>query len=162
MVKKTILVIAIPIVLFLIYYFSMYFINYSKIVGWFDFKNEIMNEFTNIKGISVTNPTNPTVYIIFRLKKPYEKEDAKAIFLRVIEFLSNKESYNSLQDLHKERFKYSAFRIKISFQYKNGNNSILCSFETSSETSGDDFTLDSFKNWGQFYQGEFIETYELP
>ena len=162
MLKKRILLIVIPIALLFIFYFSMNETKPSEVIGWDDFKNEIKSEFTNIEMISCVNLINPTISFYVRLNKPYEKEEIDTIFLRIIEFLGNEESYNSVQRLHKKKFTYSADEIIINFEYVKGDNSIYSYYKSSSEASGENFPFNSFKYWGLFYQGEYIKTYELP
>lgn len=156
------MVIVISIVVLLFFCVFIRGNNPSEVIGWDDFKNEIKSEFDNIEMISCVNLTNPTISFYIRLNTPYEKEEIDTIFLRIIEFIGNEESYNSAQNLHKKKFKYSAERIIINFEYVKGDNSIYSYYKSSSEASGEDFLFESFKYWGLFYQGEYIKTYELP
>ncbi len=159
---KVFISIALVIVLIVVAVSIYDYIQESKLVGFLEFRKNMKAEFPEIWFLSVANSTNPTMWINIRLKKPYEKEEVDAMFLKVLEFLSNEASYNSLQNLHKDRFKYSAIRIIINFKYDKGDNSIISYYKSSTETGGNDFPFESFKYWGLFYQGEYIKTYELP
>ena len=154
--------IVMPIVLLLVVFLAMYLFDKPDIVGWNDFEREMKVEFTNIKSIGASHLTNPIIRIVFRLNKPFEKEDVEEIFLRTIEFLSNEETYNSLQDNHKEKFTYSAGSIIIIFKYNNKNTNIQCYYRASTEGEGNDFTFDSFRKWRINYQGDYLGIYELP
>lgn len=134
----------------------------SEDVGWDDFVSETKSEFPNVKGIGWANLTNPTISIYISMKKPYKKEEIEAIFLKTIEFLGNGKSYDSLQDRHKDRFKYSADEIIINFEYIKGDDSIYSYYFSYTETGGEDFTFDSFKKWRMNYNGEYLGIYELP
>ncbi len=162
MLKKRVLMITIPIALLFIFYFSIRDNHPPEVIGWGGFESDMKKEFANIEGIGWVNLTNPTISIYVSLYKRYEKDEIEAVFLRILEFLDNEESYNSLQDRHKDRFKYAAVNIKINFEISKIDNNIVCYYEASTETSGNDFNFDSFKYWGLFYQGEYIKTYELP
>ena len=155
-------VILIPIVLLLVFFLSMYLFDTPDIVGWNDFEREMKVEYTNIKSMGVSHLTNPKIRIEFRLNKPFEEKDVERMFLKTIDFLSNEESYNSLQNNHKEKFTYSAGNIRIIFKYVNKNTSILCDYESSTETGGNDSTFDSFRKWRINYQGDYLGIYELP
>lgn len=159
-IKKRAIVIQIVLILMII--LAMYLFDTPDIVGWNDFEREMKVEFTNIKSIGASHLTNPIIRIVFRLNKPFEKEDVEEIFLRTIDFLSNEESYNSLQDHHKEKFTYSAGTIRITFKYVKKNSSVQCDYESATETGGNDFTFDSFRKWSINYQGDYLGIYELP
>jgi hypothetical protein len=159
---KAFISIALVIVLIVVAVLIYDYIQESKLVGFLEFRKNMKAEFPEVWLVSVSNPTNPTIDITIGLKKSYKNEDVDAMFLKVIEYLNNEASYNSLQNLHKSRFRNSADRITISFEYKKGDKSIISYYKASTEMGGDNFPFDSFKYWGLFYQGEYIKTYELP
>lgn len=155
-------VIFVPIVLILMIILAMYLFYTPDIVGWNDFKRDMKVEYTNIKSIGVKNITNTLIKIEVHLKNPFEIEDVEGMFLKTIDFLNNEESYNSLQNNHKEKYKYSAGNIKIVFKYVKKNASVQCDYESTTETEGNDFTFDSFRKWRINYQGDYLGVYELP
>lgn len=159
---KVFISIALVIVLIVVAVLIYDYIQESKLVGFLEFRKNIKDEFSEIWDIGVENSSNPVIRLNVMLRKPLEKEDIELVFLKVIDYLNNEPSYNSLQNLHKRRFKYLAGTIKINFEYRKGDESIVSYYEGSTEMGGDDFPFDSFKYWGLFYQGEYIKTYELP
>jgi len=159
---KAFISIALVIVLIVVAVLIYDYIQESKLVGFLEFRKNMKAEFPEVWLVSVSNPTNPKIDITIGLKKPYKNEDVDAMFLKVIEYLNNEASYNSLQNLHKSRFKYLAGTIKIKFEYRKGDESIVSYYEASSEMGGEDFTFDNFKKWRMNYNGEYLGIYELP
>jgi hypothetical protein len=104
--------------------------NYNKNKKWYDYSNQLKEEYQFIKKVKLSNYGPHCRISIFLNKEEFDLHSAEVIFQKFLNRLNQEEFLQCLINYHNKHASGEMAYVDVEFRFKNDNYDIMYQFET--------------------------------